>query len=85
MIRGRPVMLHQDHVIYWKNAERYSFLISVSIVLLHYRPGTVALTDFPAYVERMHKDSDLLFADAYKVSMALILDMYLWTALCFSS
>ncbi|XP_052809522.1 tyrosine-protein phosphatase 10D-like [Mya arenaria] len=28
--------------------------------------GPVKLTEFPAFVEKMHRDSDLLFADAYK-------------------
>ncbi|XP_052810161.1 tyrosine-protein phosphatase 10D-like isoform X2 [Mya arenaria] len=31
-----------------------------------YKPGPVKLTNFPDFVEKMHKDSDLLFADAYK-------------------
>ncbi|XP_052810712.1 receptor-type tyrosine-protein phosphatase eta-like isoform X2 [Mya arenaria] len=31
-----------------------------------YKPGPVKLTEFPDFVEKMHKDSDLLFADAYK-------------------
>ncbi|XP_060604251.1 receptor-type tyrosine-protein phosphatase S-like isoform X3 [Ruditapes philippinarum] len=33
----------------------------------HFRQGPVKLTDFPDAVERFHRDSDLLFADAYKM------------------
>ncbi|XP_052238562.1 receptor-type tyrosine-protein phosphatase O-like [Dreissena polymorpha] len=35
--------------------------------MLKYRPCPVNLSEFPAYVENMHKDSNLLFADAYKL------------------
>ncbi|WAR09071.1 PTPRQ-like protein, partial [Mya arenaria] len=31
-----------------------------------YLQGPVKLTEFPAFVEKMHKDNDLIFADAYK-------------------
>ncbi|WAR09010.1 PTPRB-like protein [Mya arenaria] len=31
-----------------------------------YLQGPVNLTEFPAFVEKMHKDNDLIFADAYK-------------------
>ncbi|XP_053390693.1 tyrosine-protein phosphatase 10D-like isoform X2 [Mercenaria mercenaria] len=32
-----------------------------------FRPGPIKLSDFPDTVEKMHRDSDLLFADAYKL------------------
>ncbi|KAL4233512.1 hypothetical protein ACF0H5_008193 [Mactra antiquata] len=32
-----------------------------------FTPGQIKLADFPARVEVMHKDSDLIFADAYKM------------------
>ncbi|XP_060599171.1 tyrosine-protein phosphatase 10D-like [Ruditapes philippinarum] len=33
----------------------------------HFRQGPIKLTDFPDAVEKFHKDSDLIFADAYKL------------------
>lgn len=41
--------------------------MEVFFLFIFFSPASVALVDFPEYVERMHKDSDLLFADAYKV------------------
>ncbi|XP_052259992.1 tyrosine-protein phosphatase 10D-like [Dreissena polymorpha] len=32
-----------------------------------FKPCPVKLSEFPAYVENMHKDSNLLFAEAYKL------------------
>ncbi|XP_052242472.1 tyrosine-protein phosphatase 10D-like [Dreissena polymorpha] len=43
--------------------------IEIPVVVSEYifKPGAVELTAFPSHLEKMHKDSNLLFADAFKM------------------
>ncbi|WAR08992.1 PTPRB-like protein [Mya arenaria] len=51
------------------SSERFVEMGAIQTIALPgavYLHGPVKLTEFPAFVEKMHRDSDLLFADAYK-------------------
>ena len=42
---------------------------------LLFRPGAVNLVDFPAYVDKLHENSNLLFADGFRVGINCTLAM----------